>query len=146
MIGITRNETHHGNPGERRTLPKGLLVNLQPTTNLPDDSPIKYWASPLPDHPWPADTARWAEDVGVGLHAEDVMVVLDEFWGSTMPSEAKRRELETLCDEHGYFEEGLTEGGYLLHRDGCDAPVQDCTICNSLDEALGIVLEWSLAE
>lgn len=56
ITGQTLKETHHGNPGERRILPAGILVELQPASNLPSSSPIKYWASPLPDHPWPKDT------------------------------------------------------------------------------------------
>lgn len=72
MTGITTTETHHGNPGETRKLPAGMRVNLVAATNLPDDSEIKYWAHPLPDYPWPAETAEWAESVGVGLSDVDV--------------------------------------------------------------------------
>ena len=65
----------HGNPGERRLLPANTLVVLVPASNLPPDSPIKYWAHPVEGHPWPAETKAWAEDVGVGLHADDVAFV-----------------------------------------------------------------------
>ena len=72
ITATTANATTHGNPGERRILPKGLRVEIIPATNLPDDSPIKWWAHPLPGHVWRTDIAAWAEDVGVGLHADDV--------------------------------------------------------------------------
>ena len=75
MIGITTTETHHGNPGETRKLPAGTRVNLIPASNLPASAAIKFWAHPLPlDRSWPADTARWAHDVGVGLRGTDVTV------------------------------------------------------------------------
>lgn len=74
MIGKTLKETHHGNPGEKRILPAGILVNLEPASNLPDDSPIKYWAKPLEGYEWPKDTADWAE-VGVGLYVDDVTLI-----------------------------------------------------------------------
>ena len=72
QMGRTLRETIHGNPGERRSLPGGLLVALVPADNLPADNPIKYWAQPIEGQPWPADTAAWAESVGVGLWAGDV--------------------------------------------------------------------------
>jgi len=78
QTGVTLKETRHGNPGERRVLPAGTLVELQPASNLPTDSPIKWWAHPVEGHPWPEDTARWAEDVGVGLYADDVEIQRDE--------------------------------------------------------------------
>ncbi len=53
-------ETIHGNPGERRILPANTLVVIVPATNLPPDSPVKYWASPVRGHPWPAGTEAWA--------------------------------------------------------------------------------------
>jgi hypothetical protein len=65
----------HGNPGERRVLPANTLIIIIPASNLPPDSPIKYWAHPVEGHPWPAETKAWAEDVGVGLHAHDVALV-----------------------------------------------------------------------
>jgi hypothetical protein len=71
----TTRQTVHGNPGERRILPADTLVVLLPASNLPPDSPIKYWAHPVEGHPWPAATQAWAEDVGVGLHADDGALV-----------------------------------------------------------------------
>ena len=75
QMARTTRETVHGNPGERRILPANTLVVIEPASNLPPDSPIKYWASPVGGHPWPAETEAWAEDVGVGLHEEDVALV-----------------------------------------------------------------------
>ncbi len=68
-------ETVHGNPGERRILPANTLVAIEPASNLPPESLIKYWAHPVEGHPWPAETEAWAEDVGVGLASEDVDLV-----------------------------------------------------------------------
>lgn len=66
-------ETLHGNPGERRRLPVGALAVVTPARNLPADSRIKYWASPLPGrgNGWPDETVLWAAHVGVGLERED---------------------------------------------------------------------------
>jgi hypothetical protein len=75
QMARTTRETIHGNPGERRLLPANTLVVLVPASNLPPDSPIKYWAHPVEGHPWPTETKAWAEDVGVGLHADDVALV-----------------------------------------------------------------------
>lgn len=75
MIGITKTETHHGNPGERRILPAEMRVRLERADNLPPESEIVWWARPLPGYPWNSDTAAWAETVGVGLYADDVDVV-----------------------------------------------------------------------
>jgi hypothetical protein len=75
QMARTTHETVHGNPGERRILPANTLVALQPAANLPQDNLIKYWAHPVEGHPWPAETAAWAHDVGVGLAAEDVAFV-----------------------------------------------------------------------
>lgn len=75
QMARTTRETVHGNPGERRLLPANTLVVIEPASNLPPDSPIKYWAYPINGHPWHADTEAWAEDVGVGLHEEDVALV-----------------------------------------------------------------------
>ena len=75
QMAKTTRETVHGNPGERRILPANIIVVIEPASNLPPDSPIKYWAHPVAGHPWPAETERWAEDVGVGLSAEDVAMV-----------------------------------------------------------------------
>ena len=71
----TTRETIHGNPGERRILPANTMVAIYPAANLPPDSLIKFWAYPVEGHPWPAETGAWAEDVGVGLAAEDVAFV-----------------------------------------------------------------------
>jgi len=75
QMARTTRETIHGNPGERRLLPANTLVVIIPASNLPPDSPIKYWAHPVQGHPWPAETEAWAEDVGVGLYADDVALV-----------------------------------------------------------------------
>ena len=75
QMARTARETVHGNPGERRLLPANTLIVVIPASNLPSDSPIKYWAHPVEGHPWPAETKAWAEDVGVGLHADDVAFV-----------------------------------------------------------------------
>ena len=75
QMARTTRETVHGNPGERRVLPANTLIVVIPASNLPPDSPIKYWAHPVEGHPWPAETEAWAEDVGVGLHADDVALV-----------------------------------------------------------------------
>jgi hypothetical protein len=75
QMARTTRETVHGNPGERRLLPANTLVVIEPASNLPPDSAIKYWAYPVNGHPWPADTEAWAEDVGVGLYAADVALV-----------------------------------------------------------------------
>ena len=71
----TTRETVHGNPGERRILPANTLVVVIPASNLLPDSLIKYWAHPVEGYPWPAETEAWAEDVGVGLHGDDVALV-----------------------------------------------------------------------
>ena len=75
QMARTTSETVHGNPGERRVLPANTLIVVIPASNLPPDSPIKYWAHPVEGHSWPADTEAWAEDVGVGLRADDVALV-----------------------------------------------------------------------
>jgi hypothetical protein len=75
QMARTIRETVHGNPGERRILPANTLVGLVPASNLPPESPIEYWACPVEGHPWPAETEAWAEDVGVGLNADDVALV-----------------------------------------------------------------------
>jgi len=75
QMARTTRETVHGNPGERRILPADALIVVVPASNLPADSAIKYWASPLEGHPWPAETEAWAADVGVGLRGDDVALV-----------------------------------------------------------------------
>ena len=75
QMARTTRETVHGNPGERRSLPAHTLIVVIPASNLPPDSPIKYWAHPVEGPPWPAETKAWAEDVGVGLYADDVALV-----------------------------------------------------------------------
>jgi hypothetical protein len=47
----TTGETVHGNPGERRVLPANTLIVIIPASNLPLDSPIRYWAHPVKSHP-----------------------------------------------------------------------------------------------
>jgi hypothetical protein len=73
-LARTTRETIHGNPGERRVLPANTLVALVPASNLPPDSPIKYWAYPVHGHPWPEETEAWARDAGVGLAEEDAII------------------------------------------------------------------------
>jgi hypothetical protein len=78
MTALTVKETVHGNPGERRVLPKGIRVIVVPATNLPADSKIKWWASPIfgygaLNNGWPKETADWAEAVGVGLEDGDIV-------------------------------------------------------------------------
>jgi hypothetical protein len=75
QMARTTRETVHGNPGERRVLPANTLIVIIPASNLPPDSRIKYWAHPVEGHPWPSETRAWAEDVGVGLHSDDVAFV-----------------------------------------------------------------------
>lgn len=75
QMARTTRETIHGNPGERRILAASTLIVVIPASNLTTDSPIKYWAHPVEGHSWPAETEAWAEDVGVGLHADDVALV-----------------------------------------------------------------------
>ena len=75
QMARTTGETIHGNPGERRILPANTLVVIIPATNLPPHCLIKYWAYPVKGHPWPTETEAWAEDVGVGLSADDVAFV-----------------------------------------------------------------------
>lgn len=74
LIGRTLGETRHGNPGDSRVLPAGLPVRLEQATTVPH-SGFVYWASPLAGYAWPENTARWAEDVGVGLYATDVEII-----------------------------------------------------------------------
>lgn len=79
LLGRTLLETHHGNPGEHRVLPCGILVRLIKATNIPQDSPIKWWAHPYWDQErrnlWPKETESWANGPGVGLHATDVRLI-----------------------------------------------------------------------
>lgn len=72
LTGVTVVETKHGNPGEKRSLPAGIKVQIIPATNLPADSEIKFWAHPLKEHPWSESLAMWAINVGVGLRETDV--------------------------------------------------------------------------
>jgi hypothetical protein len=118
-VGITTHETSHGNPGEKRVLPKGLKVALVPASNLPD-SDIKYWAEPLPDHPWPDDVAAWAEKVGVGLHEDDVKIEK----GQNERKKARRRRtvIEKKNDKKKVDEK----------KDEDDA-------CPALDESIGLL-------
>ncbi len=73
-LARTIKETVHGNPGERRILPANTIILVEPASNLPADSQIKYWVHPVPveGHDWPKNTQEWAADVGVGLYANDV--------------------------------------------------------------------------
>ena len=75
QMARTTRETIHGNPGERRVLPVNTLIAIEPASNLAAESVIKWWAHPVNGHPWPTETEQWAEDVGVGLRADDVAFV-----------------------------------------------------------------------
>ena len=96
VIGRTCRETVHGNPGERRVLPAGTQVILCPATNLPKNSEIRFWASPVAGEPWPEDVAAWQRDVGVGLRASDV-------------------EFHRTDEPHHW----QTDDGYRWYDDGC---------------------------
>ena len=65
----------HEKKGRRRILPANTLVVIVPAANLPSHCLIQYWAYPVEGHSWPAETEAWAEDVGVGLTADDVALV-----------------------------------------------------------------------
>jgi len=58
------------------------LIAIEPASNLQANNLIKWWAHPLTGHPWPSDTEAWAENVGVGLHANDVAIVITPGKGS----------------------------------------------------------------
>ena len=51
QMARTTGETVHGNPGERRVVPANTLIVIIPASNLPLDSPIRYWAHPVKSHP-----------------------------------------------------------------------------------------------
>lgn len=74
QVGFTTKETIHGNPGERRVLPKGIKVRAIHAYNLPETSEIKYWVYPLPNFEflWPQATLDWCESVGVGLTSSEI--------------------------------------------------------------------------
>ena len=72
MKATTLRETAHGDAGQRLILPAGVTVNVKPASNLPDDSKIKWWASPCSVVGWSTDLVDWAEGPGVGLYEEDV--------------------------------------------------------------------------
>lgn len=72
MTGYTAVETHHGNPGEKRVLPKGVKVSLVRATNLPSGSDIYWWATPVDPESVSPDVMDWAEDVGLGLGEDEV--------------------------------------------------------------------------
>lgn len=100
MTGKTLTETIHGNPGEKRILPAGLKVELRLATNLPVDSSIKFWASPISGHTWPLKTATWAATVGVGLSFADVSIDLDDY--ALVCCQAVNDGLiESICQELG---------------------------------------------
>jgi hypothetical protein len=77
FLARTTQQTIHGNPGERRCLPAGLLIYIAPASNLPESSSVKFWAQPVPgfEHAWPQETLDWAENVGVGLEYNDVALL-----------------------------------------------------------------------
>ena len=72
MTGRTVKETHHGGPCNTVVLPEGTQVRLFPATNVPEDSLVKYWAEPLPGHPWSQELKDVVHTQGVGLYADDV--------------------------------------------------------------------------
>ena len=128
-IGKTRGETIHGNPGESRRLPAGIIVGLLRASNLPPDSPIKWWAHPLPvgvipdPVEWPANTVAWARDVGVGLHAGDV-----EVWADTPAS---------LGFKPRYYRCGICDGHHPEEFDGDCRQDRDRFPVDRLDELHG---------
>lgn len=96
-VKITR-ETIHGNPGEKRVLPIGAICAVQPASNLPPDSPIKFWAMPV--RGWPDDTMAWAYGPGVGLSGDEFEPV-----PGPIPSQKKR------CARPGQIWVGYKIGG-----------------------------------
>lgn len=75
----TLKTTYHGNPGERRALPAGLVIEVRSVTNLPGrSSKIKWWAFPLPGLKsfwWPLETIEWANGPGIGLETGDIEII-----------------------------------------------------------------------
>jgi hypothetical protein len=63
----------YGNPGQRIVLPAGTVAIAEPATNLPDDSHIHYWLTPQGEVS--EDLERWAENVGCGVHTDDIEVL-----------------------------------------------------------------------
>jgi len=97
MITATTSEsTCHGNPGQALILWKGKRVEIRPASNLPEDSPIKWWAHPLPNYPWTPGIARWAEGPGVGLHADDVIRIEGEPTMAENRRDTIQKELDSL--------------------------------------------------
>jgi len=72
ITATTTMETRHGNPCEFLILPANLRIRIVRASNLPKSSPVKWWASPLPDCPWSKDILNWSKYVGVGLEENDV--------------------------------------------------------------------------
>jgi len=69
----TTKELAYGNPGERRVLKAGTLATAHAATNLPNNSAIHYWLTPIGD--WPECTRRWAEAVGCGARSDELELV-----------------------------------------------------------------------
>lgn len=71
LNGYESNEAATSPPWDkRRVIRAGEIVEVQPATNLPDDSYIKYWVHPVDDN------AEWKCDAdgpyGVGLGYDDI--------------------------------------------------------------------------
>lgn len=76
ITGTTIKETHHGESGCRVKLMTGLRIQLEPASNLPDSSPIKWWGT-LPSHLFddPRENEKAASigrTIGFGFYADDV--------------------------------------------------------------------------
>ena len=80
QMARTTRETVHGNPGERRILAANTLVVIEPASNLPPDSPIKYWASPVEGHPWPVETEAWATNLPPSTQRSKLIASVAQTW------------------------------------------------------------------
>jgi hypothetical protein len=51
-------------------LQAGTKAVAHAATNLPNNSAIHYWLTPV--GPWPEYLERWAESVGCGAHTDEL--------------------------------------------------------------------------
>lgn len=77
MRTITKKETKHGPSHATAILPAGVEVEVEPASNLPDDSPIKYWVNRIVTegrvgHKNLVKLRAFIGNIGVGLHLDDV--------------------------------------------------------------------------
>lgn len=77
MKALTLAATRHGNPGRTHVLPAGIWIEVEPASNLPEDSLTKWWAKPYADDVWAAELQAWAEGPGCGLFADDIVLASD---------------------------------------------------------------------